>query len=738
MAEISLSAYQDKLDDLLRQRQYNEVVAHARHILQAQPKNLHAYRLLGQALAGMGRWLEAVDALRRRLGAEPSDHLTHATLARAYHQLSQAERALWHAERALDLQPNDESAIALIRDLYREQYQQEIERMQPTTAARAQEQIRKNQMDAALDTLDKALRQAPGRLDLQALRARALWLNGQPMDAAEAAARLLQQLPYAIDANRIMAELWLSERRPSDAQVYLRRIEELDPQLAHQLAGGGNGSAAPMLHELEYSGADESSADLGLLLGAGESQESRVTIDMDGLLADERLFDDMVAGEAIAAVSQLPGSISPAHEFPEPAESPLPALDIAPVANLPDPPSPDDELASMLEALDSGEDSGEWMAEIQQGSPAAAADTFDEEAAADDSAGAPWLSAAMREAADDSDLFGDDDALQQLLSQSSDTEPIDIEDISDWLEDDEDEPLPEIDEELLQSPPSRPWLEDGEPAVFDDSDPNRDNAALIDQWQAELGDDDEDDPYVDWLSEEPPASDSEAQATSDDVADQATDFAAAEGAPGWLNAMVPGLDREHDSGGSDTDDYAKPMGSSMSEFGWVNELVEEETGPMAAIESAQWQDADRPFFRFSQPPVWLRDLQADASPAAAAVSLEDTLDSLELDGLTFDNFYDFDTPTDKLDVINLDEETQRFNVAAMDWDDYFELDSPTEKTIAITLDESLVSFEALGVDDEDFDFQADTERLPAATLDAEIDPFALDDLPADRGSRRNG
>ena len=61
-------------------------------------------------------------------------------------------------------------------------------------------------------------------------------------------------LPYAIDANRIMTELWLAEQRPSDAQRYLKHIEELDPYLARQLAG----AEAPaeellMLDELDYS-----------------------------------------------------------------------------------------------------------------------------------------------------------------------------------------------------------------------------------------------------------------------------------------------------------------------------------------------------------------------------------------------------------------------------------------------------------------------------------------------------
>ena len=131
------------------------------------------------------------------------------------------------------------------------------------------------------------------------------------------------------------------------------------------------------------------------------------------------------------------------------------------------------------------------------------------DSADDESAGAPWLSAAMRERMDQSefDLFGEDEQLKALLGADSDTEPIQASDIEDWLnveaESDAgaaDESALDIDDELLHAPPSTSWLE----TAADDADPNQINADLIDSWQQELGDDDDDDdPYVDWLSDDP-------------------------------------------------------------------------------------------------------------------------------------------------------------------------------------------------------------------------------------------
>jgi len=156
MAQISLSAYQNELDSLLGEQRYDEAIAHARHILKSQPKNLRAYQQLGDALLARGRWEEAGDLLRRALGAKPQDFHTHLQLARAYQNQEAYDRAIWHAERALDQKSGDQESIALVRELYRDHRQEEIDRLQLTAAALAQQQIRGNLLSEALDTLAAA------------------------------------------------------------------------------------------------------------------------------------------------------------------------------------------------------------------------------------------------------------------------------------------------------------------------------------------------------------------------------------------------------------------------------------------------------------------------------------------------------------------------------------------------------------------------------------------------------
>jgi len=866
MAQISLSAYQNELERLLSENRYDEVIAHARHILKSQPKNLRAYQQLGDALVASGRWEEASSVLRRLLGAQPQDFHAHSQLARAFQNQDEYDRAIWHAERALDQKSSDQETIGLVRELYRAHRNEEIDRLQLTAAALALQHIRGNLLTEALDTLATALESNPERIDLQLLRARALWLDGQRMDAAETALDILERLPYAIDANRIMTELWLAEQRPSDAQLYLKRIEDLDPYLAHQMA---TGEEAPesllMLERLDYSAisqreseivnpewldtlgetraeaaeADNAGGGLGALLGIDESeqapQEEDVTDGLDELLSDEQievLFSEMVIGEPVAAVSEAQQDDDEVDKLLSSMEEKGFIEGTSPVADGGDElqrfddedavvefvaqasaedddaemaetddmrAELDGDLADLLERLDSSEEGGDWMADIQQGSLALEGDDesleyiddFDREwvkaSQDEDASGAPWLSAAMREAMDQNgdgalDLFGDDEQLQNLLNLDSDTEPLHLSDIEDWLTVEPDgadhesgERFLDIEDELLHSPPAGSWLEEDEAASgesllspADGEDPNKRNAELIDGWGAELGDDDDDDPYVDWLRDDPnelnddelgilsapadeeaaasdrPGSSAEerARAWGLDDADQLADFVEeahrGAGAPDWLNAVVPGLDRENDASTDDVNEYARPMSSQGMEFAWVSDLVEEETGQMKAIDPDE--AAETPYFRFSNQPTWLTSMQerSGGSPAVVtavtALSLDEDIEALDLDNLTFDDYFNFDTPTDKLDAISLDEDTQQLSFVGLDWDDYFDLESPTEKTIAITLDEDAdeLNYDALGVDDADFDFEKATDETLDAGADIDFNDIGLgDDLIAD-------
>jgi len=252
MAQINLRDYLKRIDELVDREKYDEGMAHAAHVLRVFPKNLQALRDLGRALFGLSRLAEAEDVFRRVLSANLLDVTAHNYLSLIYERGKQIPLAIWHAERAFDQQPGNKSIVQRLRELYSAQHGQAIDKL-PLTAGALANYALSQEPAQALEVLEKALEREPTRLDLRLQLARALWAADRPIDAAETALSILENLPYAMQANRIMTELWLAQGRPSDAARHLSRLEEVDPYLALRLASGETPDPdAILLEELDY------------------------------------------------------------------------------------------------------------------------------------------------------------------------------------------------------------------------------------------------------------------------------------------------------------------------------------------------------------------------------------------------------------------------------------------------------------------------------------------------------
>lgn len=253
MAEISLRDYLSKLDSLLAKGAPSEVIHHCRHILQYYPKNADTYRILGRALFNSGSWQEAGEVFRRVLSVYPDDYTAHTALSEIYLRLKRPDDAIWHLERAFELDPNNQPVLDNLRELYRRHRKIEHSKVQLTAGAVARQYLRNGLYEQAIDTLQQALQRSPERVDLRLLLATTQQEAGHRVEAAEVALEVLKVLPDSLVANRILTELWLAEQRPSDAQRYLNRIQSVDPYLALELAQGQEvPNDAFKLEELDY------------------------------------------------------------------------------------------------------------------------------------------------------------------------------------------------------------------------------------------------------------------------------------------------------------------------------------------------------------------------------------------------------------------------------------------------------------------------------------------------------
>ncbi len=240
---ITLRAYLDELEHLLDARSPTEVISHCRYILQHYPRNVETYRLLGRALLERGErdgvaehYDEALEMFQRVLSVLPNDYMAHLGVSQIFQEKGELERAIWHLERAYEQMPGNQALQEALRELYAQRSGEEAPaRLQLTRGALAHQYIRARQFEQALVELRAALAEEKDtRLDLQVLLAKVLWEAGHVEDAAEQAARILEVLPDCLEANRILARYWLAHERPSDAQVFLERIEAVDPYEARR------------------------------------------------------------------------------------------------------------------------------------------------------------------------------------------------------------------------------------------------------------------------------------------------------------------------------------------------------------------------------------------------------------------------------------------------------------------------------------------------------------------------
>lgn len=279
MAEISLRSYLEYIEDRLERDAYSEVIAQCRHILGIYPKHVETYVLLARALTGQENQQDALDLFQRVLSADPNHFVAHIGMSECYLESEAIEQAIWHLERAFEQAPSNLDLQEEIKRLYVKRDGKAPRKIQLTSSALARLYNKGKLYPQAILELEKAITNDPERLDLQVLLAEALWHNHQEVLAGKVAAQVLKRLPYSIDANRILAQLWLKAGQHKEARPFLDRVKELDPYRGYEVENRGQSppSDAFRLTMLDYRpeahAAQVGAADWVAEIGAIEKQE---------------------------------------------------------------------------------------------------------------------------------------------------------------------------------------------------------------------------------------------------------------------------------------------------------------------------------------------------------------------------------------------------------------------------------------------------------------------------------
>ncbi len=281
MAKISLRMYNREIEGLVEQGQrLDEAIAHCRHILQTYPKHLETYRLLGKAYLEAKRYDQAVDIFQRVLVAAPEDFVSHVGMSIIADDKSRLDDAIWHMERAFEVQPSNAAIQGELQRLFGRRDGIEPPKIRLTRGALAHMYVQGELYNQAISEIRAVLAGDPKRSDMQTLLARAYFRNGQKPEAADICGELLGRYPYSLDANRLMAEMAPGTSRPDVVQEYRQRVIELDPYAAfatESLVQADNVSDNLVTVErLEYTGeAAEMPPSLGIGLDTDATVMSR-------------------------------------------------------------------------------------------------------------------------------------------------------------------------------------------------------------------------------------------------------------------------------------------------------------------------------------------------------------------------------------------------------------------------------------------------------------------------------
>jgi tetratricopeptide (TPR) repeat protein len=226
MTTITLQEYHQRIAQLIEDNRLSDAISHCRHILESHPRQIDTYRLMGRAMLEQHDYDGASDLFQRVLSADPNDMVSHIGLAEIRREDSY-EDALWHLERAFEIEPYNPAIQEELRQQYVQMSDMAVDRIPLTSGALARLHIKGELYQQAVQELRQTLRETQDRVDLEVLLAEALWRNDQRIDAEEVCLNVLQKLPNCIVVNAILSEIWLQTGRIGESQKYLRRLQDL-------------------------------------------------------------------------------------------------------------------------------------------------------------------------------------------------------------------------------------------------------------------------------------------------------------------------------------------------------------------------------------------------------------------------------------------------------------------------------------------------------------------------------
>ncbi len=256
MIKVALRVYNRDIETLIDQGHTEEAVSHCMHILKSFPKHLETYRLLGKAYLEAHQYTEAADIFTRVLLAVPDDFVSHLGMSIIYDEKHDLAGAIWHMERAFEINSTNGGIQNELRRLYGRRDGVEPARIHLTRGALSQIYTKAGEFQQAIAEIKSLLAEDPTRTDMKSLLAKAYFQSGMKNEAVESCTELLKTYIFNLEANRILAAILMGTNLAKELEQVQQRVHALDPYTAQAAPPFFNTMSVPdgavMLEKLEW------------------------------------------------------------------------------------------------------------------------------------------------------------------------------------------------------------------------------------------------------------------------------------------------------------------------------------------------------------------------------------------------------------------------------------------------------------------------------------------------------
>ncbi len=256
MEKVILRVYNREIEAMIEGGKLDEAVAHCQHILKTFPLYVETYRLLGKAFLEARRYADAADIFQRVLLAVPDDFMSHLGMSIIRDDQGRLNDAIWHMERALEIQPSNSAIQSELRRLYGRRDGVEPSKTRLGRDALANMYSQGELFPQAISEFRSLLAEDPNRPDLQVMLMRACYRSGQKDEAKEIADTLLKKYPYCMDALRVLVDILHDTAKAERIPVFRHRLFMLDPYSSFSLESAFSSEqvadSAVSLERLDY------------------------------------------------------------------------------------------------------------------------------------------------------------------------------------------------------------------------------------------------------------------------------------------------------------------------------------------------------------------------------------------------------------------------------------------------------------------------------------------------------